>query len=653
MKMSPALCKCQLLSWSLLTVVGCVAPLKAQSLSDANASSNTRGVYEYLKTVGAARSTQNLILGQHSGHGATITRASLSTNPTSALWDSRCFERYIQPIFDQTGKWPGILSLDYEWDYPRVFDGYNGNIDTSLKHPNLKLKEWWSQGGLVTINWSPANPWQSLANNTGNYSTIVPGKHLSELTDLNTDVGKYWQGRLDEMAHALLDLQDAGVVVLWRPFQEMNAPWFWPGYQNHSLAQGSQFIALWHHLYDYFTTTKGLHNLIWVFSPTVGITEPQVATTGDYGIYPGNAWVDLVAFTSYGSPLGFKDGVRVRHLAGTNALIAQGKPIALAETGPQTDNTTIDNVAYLDYAKSEFPTCCYVIPWQSFPSAGLIQYHAWVNNTNLVGAFADPRAIHRALLAHAAAAYIPHEPVPYLPTNLSLGKTVTVSQGTTPNAASDGNPATSWHSGLQPAANPTVMINLGSPKSITRVKLTWQSLPSKHPSFRIQISPDTTTWTDLTVQNYRASSLKDDLAFPPQRGQYVRLYVQGVPGNPYYGYQLCEFEIYEANPEIPLRPTGLQAVVTDATHACLTWKDNSANEKGFKVERKSGPTGVWGQIATVEANVTSYTDSGRTDPAPYRYRVRAYSASGDSGPTNDASTSPSAAPAPTPPAHSP
>ena len=31
------------------------------------------------------------------------------------------------------------------------------------------------------------------------------------------------------IADALLELQKAGVVVLWRPMQEMNGNWFWWG----------------------------------------------------------------------------------------------------------------------------------------------------------------------------------------------------------------------------------------------------------------------------------------------------------------------------------------------------------------------------------------------------------------------------------------
>lgn len=54
----------------------------------------------------------------------------------------------------------------------------------------------------------------------------------------------------------------------------------------------------------------------------------------------------------------------------------------------------------------------------------------------------------------------------------------------------------------------------------------------------------------------------------------------------------------------------------------LTWTDNSNNEDAFKIERKTGTTGTYIEIATVGANVTSYTDTNLTDGATYCYGWR-------------------------------
>jgi hypothetical protein len=62
----------------------------------------------------------------------------------------------------------------------------------------------------------------------------------------------------------------------------------------------------------------------------------------------------------------------------------------------------------------------------------------------------------------------------------------------------------------------------------------------------------------------------------------------------------------------------------------LTWIDNSTNEDGFGIERKTGTSGTYSQIATVAANATSYTDTTLLDGVTYCYRVFAFNSSGSS-----------------------
>ncbi|MFZ0453665.1 MAG: arylsulfotransferase family protein [Ignavibacteriaceae bacterium] len=59
----------------------------------------------------------------------------------------------------------------------------------------------------------------------------------------------------------------------------------------------------------------------------------------------------------------------------------------------------------------------------------------------------------------------------------------------------------------------------------------------------------------------------------------------------------------------------------------LTWKDNSDNESGFVIEKKTGDStsrNSFFVIDTVSANDTSYTDSLVTDSVDYTYRVYAF-----------------------------
>ena len=76
----------------------------------------------------------------------------------------------------------------------------------------------------------------------------------------------------------------------------------------------------------------------------------------------------------------------------------------------------------------------------------------------------------------------------------------------------------------------------------------------------------------------------------------------------------------------PAAPSSLTATATSATQVNLTWTDNSSNEAGFAVERASG--GPFTQVATVNANLTSFADSGLTPSTNYSYRVLAYTSGG-------------------------
>jgi len=70
----------------------------------------------------------------------------------------------------------------------------------------------------------------------------------------------------------------------------------------------------------------------------------------------------------------------------------------------------------------------------------------------------------------------------------------------------------------------------------------------------------------------------------------------------------------------------------EAASLRLSWSDNSSNESGFKIERRAAG-GSYAQLATVGANVTSYTDSGLTSGRTYCYTVRAFNSAGTSAPS--------------------
>ena len=78
---------------------------------------------------------------------------------------------------------------------------------------------------------------------------------------------------------------------------------------------------------------------------------------------------------------------------------------------------------------------------------------------------------------------------------------------------------------------------------------------------------------------------------------------------------------------------------TPAHAAQLTASWSHANPElltGFKLERKTGTTGAFAQVATTGPAVLAYLDTTLTAGTTYCYRVRAYNAAGDSPYTAEA-----------------
>jgi hypothetical protein len=86
---------------------------------------------------------------------------------------------------------------------------------------------------------------------------------------------------------------------------------------------------------------------------------------------------------------------------------------------------------------------------------------------------------------------------------------------------------------------------------------------------------------------------------------------------------------------VPNAPSNLNANPTSPTTVVLSWTDNSNNESGFRIERcVNNNCTNFVQIAQTGANTVNFTNTGLTRNTRYRYRVRAFNASGNSAYSN-------------------
>ncbi|MGA1368433.1 MAG: pre-peptidase C-terminal domain-containing protein, partial [Blastocatellia bacterium] len=87
----------------------------------------------------------------------------------------------------------------------------------------------------------------------------------------------------------------------------------------------------------------------------------------------------------------------------------------------------------------------------------------------------------------------------------------------------------------------------------------------------------------------------------------------------------------------PSAPSGLTASAPIPSIVTLQWIDNSANEQGFRIRRRTGNSELWAVITSVDANVTSFQDLRVFPETTYFYSVAAFNTAGESGTSNEAS----------------
>ncbi|MEU7916864.1 discoidin domain-containing protein [Microbispora bryophytorum] len=142
-----------------------------------------------------------------------------------------------------------------------------------------------------------------------------------------------------------------------------------------------------------------------------------------------------------------------------------------------------------------------------------------------------------ACVVAAAAVSTPATAAPAL---LSQGRTATASSsenaGTPASAAVDGNTGTRWSSAF---GDPQwLQVDLGTTATLSQVTLNWETAYAT--SFKIQISANASTWTDLYSTTTGAGGTQTLTV--SGTGRYVRLY--GTARATAYGYSLWEFQVY-------------------------------------------------------------------------------------------------------------
>ncbi|OQA13067.1 MAG: Fibronectin type III domain protein [Chloroflexi bacterium ADurb.Bin360] len=165
----------------------------------------------------------------------------------------------------------------------------------------------------------------------------------------------------------------------------------------------------------------------------------------------------------------------------------------------------------------------------------------------------------------------------------------------------------------------------------SRINLSWADNSADEVSFKVERSLNGVNWSQIATVAANGTSFASTGL---------------ICNTPYYYRVRAAFAVgYSAFSNIatattlecpPAAPSGLTATAVSGTRIDLSWADNSSNETNFRVERSLNGT-TWAQIATVNANVTTFFNTNLTCNYPYYYRVRSYNSGGFSSYSNVAS----------------
>lgn len=239
-------------------------------------------------------------------------------------------EKGRSDVKETVGTFPAV----HGWDLGSRLTN-NSNID-QIRYDNMVrwVREAYRMGAINTFSWhldnltTGGNSWDK----TPAVADILPGgtKH------------KEYLEQLDLLAALFAEMKTlfTKIPIIFRPWHEHNGDWFWWGKGN---VTEEDYIALYRFTVDYLKDEKGLHNILYAFSPDRSRLRLDTIPEQNYlWGYPGDDYVDIIGLDNYGD---------VGRLGGSHSLEQQaenfkeslilitkiarekGKVAALTETG--------------------------------------------------------------------------------------------------------------------------------------------------------------------------------------------------------------------------------------------------------------------------------------------------------------------------------
>ena len=245
----------------------------------------------------------------------------------STLWDTPWGDWFPSSrdeyVSQRSGKLPAVFSSDFG-DFKNRDLGSEEQVREKRSMVVNTAKQYARQGSLVMLSYHMCPPdlqsgcaFEQMSRFT--QDDPYPEWKLNQILQPGTEMNRKHLERIDEIAGYLKELEDEGIVVMWRPFHEINKSWFWWGASSRS-------ADLYRQMHDRMVGHHGLKNLIWVYS--VNYWDGENDSPRRY--YPGDWYVDMLGVDIY-IEHGHEYSQRIYD--GMMDLADDNQPIAITENG--------------------------------------------------------------------------------------------------------------------------------------------------------------------------------------------------------------------------------------------------------------------------------------------------------------------------------